>query len=199
MPADARRANPPTDEMTIEAYLAFTETRPREERWELIEGRPVIGPSPTLWHQQIAANICVSLTKLRDQHDLPWIALLGTGTIVPVSPRSLPQPDVMVLPGIVEEGDTHYTDDVLILFEVLSRSNRRADQLWRRRVYASIPNCQHYVTIEQRRLAVTRYDRADGWKGTVRKSLDGKLELAGLGKDIAIPLREIYRFTPLGG
>ena len=34
------RTKPPGTAETIEEFLAFTDTRADEERWELIEGRP---------------------------------------------------------------------------------------------------------------------------------------------------------------
>ena len=44
------------DQMTVEEFLAFVESRPNEERWELIEGRPVLQASPSKVHQIIARN-----------------------------------------------------------------------------------------------------------------------------------------------
>jgi Uma2 family endonuclease len=38
------------DQMTVEQFLAFADTKPDGETWELIEGVPVIGPSPNDWH-----------------------------------------------------------------------------------------------------------------------------------------------------
>ena len=40
----------PGQGFTIEEFLAFTATRPQEERWELIEGVPVLNPSPIQTH-----------------------------------------------------------------------------------------------------------------------------------------------------
>jgi hypothetical protein len=39
-----------TDPMTMEEFYAFTDTRPDDEKWELIEGEPVLNtaPSPTI-------------------------------------------------------------------------------------------------------------------------------------------------------
>lgn len=36
--------------LTIEEFLAFTRKRPDGERWELIEGQPVLNPSPVTLH-----------------------------------------------------------------------------------------------------------------------------------------------------
>jgi Uma2 family endonuclease len=188
----------PEEQMTIEEFLAFTDTRPDEERWELIEGVPVMNASPTKWHQIIASNICGSLIALRLQLDANWVPAVGMGTLVPVSPHSLPQPDVMVFETAAAETNSPVTDDALVLFEILSKSNTKADQAWRKRVYASIPNCQHYVTVEQNAVSVTRFDRSTGWQGHHLASLDDKLALPALGKRAVLPLAEIYRWTSVG-
>ena len=36
-----------TGPMTIEEFYAFTDTRPDEEKWELIDGEPVLNASPS--------------------------------------------------------------------------------------------------------------------------------------------------------
>jgi hypothetical protein len=38
--------------MTVEEYFAFTDTRPDDEKWELIDGEPVSNASPSSLHQQ---------------------------------------------------------------------------------------------------------------------------------------------------
>ncbi len=187
----------PELQMTVEEFLAFTESRPDEERWELIEGVAVMNPSPTKWHQVIAANISAALVAIALKHEYSWIPALGVGTRVPISPRSLPQPDVMVFEHPLEVTAMPVSDDAIVLFEVLSTSNTRSDQTWRRRVYASVPNCQHYVTVSQKSVHATRYDRAADLKGFETKLLGDELRLPALGKKAVIPLTEIYRWTPL--
>jgi Uma2 family endonuclease len=184
----------PEQQLTIEEYLSFTETRPQEERWELIEGVAVLNPSPVQFHQVIASNIVSHLVVHKQQTNAPWIAMLGVGTRVPASPRSLPQPDVFVQAGAAT--DRPDTDDALVIFEILSRSNTKADQAWRRKVYASIPNCQHYVTVSQKKIDVTVFSRADDWTAQRMTTLTDKLVLPHLG--VVMLLAEIYRWTLLG-
>ena len=141
----------------------------------------------------------IYVKQLRDMHtairratnDI-WIPAPGVGTRVPVSPRSLPEPDVMVKaqPGTGKS----VSDEALVLFEVLSPSNTPPDQAWRRKVYSSIPNLQHYVTVAQKSVVVTRHDRANNWKAHRIDAIAGSLELQALGG--AIPLGIIYRDTP---
>jgi hypothetical protein len=88
------------------------------------------------------------------------------------------------------------SSDALVLFEVLSPINRRADQAWRRKVYASIPNCQHYVTVSLKAVEVIAHDRASRWKGRSLTSLAASLALPALG--LSLPVADIYRWTPLG-
>ncbi len=185
----------PEDQMTVEEFLAFAEARPDGERWELIEGVAIMNAAPAEFHQLIAGNILSWLIVYKTACGATWTALMGVGTRVPASPNSLPQPDVYIKAGAPTAFSI--TEDALVLFEVLSKSNTKADQAWRKRVYASVPNCQHYVTVAQGKLEVIRYDRASGWKGVPLTTLDKSLDLPALGAGVSIPLADIYRWTPL--
>jgi len=183
----------PEEQMTIEEFLGFTDTRPDGERWELIEGVAIMNPAPVEYHQLVVLNIGSYLMTHQERTGASWQPLLGVGTRVPVSPRSLPQPDVFVKEG--KATDSAVTDDALVIFEVLSRSNTRTDQAWRRRVYASVPNCQHYVTVSLKAVAVDAYDRETGWRKRALIGLGDGLSLPALA--LSIPLAVIYRGTPL--
>ena len=179
--------------MTIEEFLEFCEGRPDDERWELIEGVAVMNASPVDVHQAICANLIYGLLKAKIEKNASWRPMPGIGARVPTSPNSLPQPDVFVKAGALNL--LPITDDALVLFEVLSKSNTKADQAWRQKVYASVPNCQHYVTVATKSITVVRYDRSANWKGAEIKGIKDTLDLPAL--DIALPLAEIYRWTPL--
>jgi Uma2 family endonuclease len=189
----ARTKLAPQDQMTIEEFLAFTDTRPDEERWELIEGEPVMSPSPADDHQMIASNIVAYLIAHKRRTGVSWYPMLGVGTRVPVSPRSLPQPDVFVKE--TPTTGSPVTDDALILFEVPSRSNTRKDQAWRRKVYASVPNCRHYVTVSLKAVEATCYDRNTNWEKRTITSIGDRLSLPAI--DLSIPLADIYLWTSL--
>jgi Uma2 family endonuclease len=182
------------DQMTIEEFLAFTSERPDDERWELVEGVPVLSASPTDFHQIIVTNVLVALADIRHRTGAIWLPTVGLGTRVPASPRSLPQPDVMVKQR--PAAGLSMSDEALVLFEVLSPSSTPSDQAWRRKVYASVPNLQHYVTVSQRKVEVVRYDRSTGCAAARLDDVTASLDLAVLGG--AIPLAAIYRDTPFG-
>lgn len=184
----------PHDQMTIEEFLAFTDERPKGERWELIEGVPILNPSPIDFHQIIVTNIVTLLMAEKIAKGHAWLPFIGTGTRVPASKNSLPQPDAMVIAGAPT--GTPVTDDALVIFEVLSRSNTKADQAWRRKVYASVPNCRHYVTLSLKAAEVTAFDRDTGWAERTLSGRDSVLDLPALG--VAAPLEAVYRYTPIG-
>lgn len=180
--------------MTIEEFLAFTDGRPDAEKWELIEGMPVMSPSPTDVHQLIVGNIIIALGGIALARNASWLVMPGTGTRVPISERSLPQPDVFVKEML--PSGSPVSDEALVIFEVLSRSNRAADRAWRRRVYASVPNCRHYVTVSTKSAELVAYDKDTGWQERAVAGVSLSIALPAL--DLALPLATIYRSTPLG-
>ena len=181
------------DQMTVEEFLGFYDVRPDGEKWELIEGIAVMSPSPTDWHQRIILNLSSALDRAKLASGASWMPLLGVGTRVPISQNSLPQPDLFVKAGPMT--GKSLTDDGLVIFEVLSPSNTKADQAWRRRVYASVPNCLHYVTVATKSASAVRYDRATGWQPVAVNGLAATLELPCI--DVSVPLAEVYRWTPI--
>jgi Uma2 family endonuclease len=186
-------AGHPKGPMTIEEFLAFTETCPDGEKWELIEGEPVLNASPTDYHQMVVLNLAEQLRSEKSRLKASWNPILGIGTRVPASLKSLPQPDIFVKETALTGSST--TDDALVLFEVLSKSNTKADQAWRRKVYASIPNCQHYVTISMKTVEVVAFDKATDWKPRNSSVLVDVLSLPAVG--VHLPLAGIYQGTNL--
>jgi Uma2 family endonuclease len=184
---------PEADQMTIKEFRALMRARPDGEKWELIEGVAVMSPSPTQWHQMIAANLAYLLMAHKTASGASWVPMLGVGTRVPVSRKSPPQPDIYVQEGPALPSDI--TSDALVLFEVLSKSNTKADQAWRRRVYASVANCQHYVTVATKTAEIVRYDRSSAWTESSFTELGARLALPTL--QFECRLKDIYRFTPI--
>ena len=51
MPGDFLRRSP---QLTMLQFHAFRDSRPEEEKWELIDGVPILPDRPTIMHQRIA-------------------------------------------------------------------------------------------------------------------------------------------------
>jgi Uma2 family endonuclease len=181
--------------MTVEEYFAFTDTRPDDEKWELIDGEPVLNESPTGLHQLILGNLIFAVATIERRHPQSWEAIPGIG--VRISDTSLPEPDVMILvAGTIRRNPYgRETRDLLAAFEILSPSTEERDLGWKRMAYTSLPSLTHYVVIAQDAVDVVVFARETGFAERHLRSLGDSLELVSLG--ISLPLSEIYRDTGL--
>jgi Uma2 family endonuclease len=182
--------------MTVDDFYAFTDTRPDGEKWELIEGEPVLNASPSPIHEWIAINVVVAL-KIREREiKAPWVVLCNIG--VRVSPKDRPEPDVLVFPCENRRPDGRRDrDDVIVVFEVRSPSTEKQDLGWKRKAYTGLSSLTHDIVISQDAVDVRVFARDDGFKECKFKSLDKAIDLRSLG--ISLPVAEIYRDTGLTG
>jgi Uma2 family endonuclease len=180
------------DPMTVEEFLAFVEARPDEEKWELIEGEPIMNAAPAYPHQRIVKNLIVALS-LAEAPDGAWAAIPGIG--VRLSEMSAPVPDVMVRPRDFMKGVV--CDDMMVAFEVLSPSTAKRDLRWKRKAYASLPTLMHYVVIAQDKVEVLAFDRTRDFAERCLPGIGSILDLQAIG--ISLPLAEIYRDTGIEG
>ncbi len=178
--------------MTFDAFLALLEERPDGERWELVEGSPVMNPTPVDVHQLIVANLITILMRHAEDTSANWLPLPGHSVPIPGSPViNAPIPDVLVRGAVQWDA---YTADPLVVFEVLSKSNRRADRLWRAKCYEAVPSIGAYVTVSQVAPRCEVYDRDGGWRPSLVEGLGASIPLPTLG--VVLPLARIYRHTP---
>lgn len=176
--------------MMVEEFYAFTDTRPDEEKWELIDGEPLLNASPSRLHQRIIRNLVIGLSTFEGRSDVQWEALPGLG--VRISDRSRPEPDVLILPKAAPsdllERDRN---DVIVAFEILSPSTKERDLRWKRTAYTSLPSLTHYVVIAQDTVDVVVFAREIGFAERRLRSSTDLIEIAALG--ILLPLSAVYR------
>ena len=184
-----------TGPMSVEEFYAFTDTRPDEEKWELIDGEPILNAAPSQMHQWIIRNVVVALTIRERELNAPWAVLPELG--VRVSDKDRPEPDVLVIPFDHRSIDPRERDvsAVIVAFEVLSPSTEGRDLRWKRKAYTSLPSLTHYIVIAQDAVEVTVFARDDDFAEKRIRSIDKVIELRSLG--ISLPLAEIYRDTGL--
>jgi Uma2 family endonuclease len=184
-----------TGPMTVEEYFAFTDTRPDNEKWELIDGEPILNASPSNLHQVIAFNLTVLLGTIQRRRSQSWEATPGVG--VRVSDTSLPEPDLFIRPAGAarREPYSRETRDVVVAFEILSPSTIDRDLRWKKTAYTSLTSLTHYVVVAQDAVDVVVFARDTGFAERRYRSLADTIELPALG--IALPLSEIYRDTGL--
>jgi Uma2 family endonuclease len=186
-----------TGPMTVKEFYAFTDTRPDEEKWELIDGEPVLNAAPSRLHQRIVKNLVFALTIRERELGAAWQVLPGLGVRVSDSDRA--EPDVLVIPPDPHSLDPQERDtsDVIVAFEILSPSTKARDLRWKRTAYTGLASLTHYIVIAQDAVEVAVFARDHGFAERRLQSIDETIDLPSLGT--ALPLAEIYRDTELAG
>src|SRR5437868_9631917 len=141
--------------MDVDEFMAFLETRPDGERWDLIEGVAVMMAPPSYAHQRIAYNLCSLLNSAFTTQRLDLFAYFDAGVRNPGVRNFQPQPDVVVKPGIA--GYDLYAEDFQLVAEVLSPTNTRTEIDLKLRRYREAPANLYAVVIEPRELLVEIY------------------------------------------
>jgi Uma2 family endonuclease len=184
-----------TGPMTVDEFYAFTDTRPDDEKWELIGGEPILNAAPSLLHQLIVRNVLVALTIRERESKARWVVLPGLG--VRVSANDRPEPDVLIIPSDSRSLDTRDRDtsEVMVAFEVLSPSTKGRDLRWKRTAYTTLPSLSQYIVVAQDAVEVIVFAREDNFEGRKIRSLQEEITLRSLG--ISLPIAEIYRGSRL--
>jgi Uma2 family endonuclease len=180
--------------MTVEDFFAFTDSRPDDEKWELIDGEPVLNATPSFLHQRIAGNVHSRLLVLSSGQQA-WTVIPGIG--VRVANTTLPVPDVLVRPASPPNGNpaSRECDDLIVAFEVLSPSTSDRDLRWKRSAYTGLASLTHYVVIAQDAIDVVVFGRAGGFAEQRYRLIDDVIAFPALG--VSLPLSDIYRGTGL--
>ena len=178
---------------SVEEYLALIESRPEEERWQLIDGVAMMMPPPTRMHQLIASNLAFELNTHFRAHRPELCALQEVGLIVPKAELFRPEADVAVVDLI---GDYElYIDRFYSVAEVLSDSNTDKDIAVKRQRYLQHPENLYFLLIEQKRVRVEVVARAGGWQPVVLDQPEATLDLPAFG--FSARVADLYRGTPL--
>ncbi len=187
--------------MDTEEFLLWVREQP--ERWELVDGRPVLkfgrrpegmaGASDA--HDQIVVNLIAILrgllrggpcrAKTADQ-----ASRMARGNIR--------YPDVTIDCGPRRPG-AYETAEPTVFFEVLSPSTRGFDLLRKADEYRAVPTLRHIVMLEPDRAEVMIWTREpDGaWPQPVEvKGLDGAIALPAVG--VTLPMAEVYEDVATG-
>ena len=120
MPGDFIRRLP---QFSFETFDAFRNDRPKEEKWELIDGVPVMMPPPSLVHQRIASNVWLMLHNTLQKVRPDWRADLEIGVLLSDDENYNPEPDVTVIDEAIGL-DQFYAGRFYFVAEVLSASDR---------------------------------------------------------------------------
>ncbi len=180
---------------SVEEFFALIESRPEEERWQLIDGVAMMMPPPTLVHQRIASNLARLLNDHFDANRPNLFAFQEVGLIVPEAELFRPEADVAVLDAMADYES--YANKFYLVAEILSGSNTDNDIAVKRQRYLQHPDNLYVLIIEQKRVRIEAMARATGWNPTVLEGPSAILDLPQFG--FSGPIADLYRGTPLQG
>ena len=188
--AEQRRAG-----LSVEAFRAFYQGRPDEERWELIDGVPMMMAPPTFVHQRIASNLERLLNDALETFDPARAAYQRGGLNLKRAVANYdPEPDVVVV-DIVLAPDQHYADRFYLAAEVVSDSDRKT-LTGKREIYKLHQHCGCVLTVRQDRCHVRIDARtAAGWQVKLLSKPADVLALPDFG--LRCRVGELYKGTPL--
>lgn len=181
-----------TRPLTVDAFIASMEDRPNGERWYLDDGRPAMNPMPTLRHDRIQTSIVLALRSHRAMQRPSWRPAGSSQVPVPGLNRTV-APDVLVAPE-PDRDDVSIRPDPIVVFEVLSKSDRDARRGRKLSDYESIASIMHCVVIRQDRREVTVYRRGSAGRFVVDPPGDG-IDLSAIG--VTPTVETIYAETVL--
>lgn len=173
--------------MSVAEYRTWVEAQPDEERWELLDGQPVLMSPPRERHQTIVARLIRRLGDLADPRGCR--ALPGLAVLSDVMDDFAPIPDVVVRCGpLLPDG---YASDPIILAEVLSSSTMTIDRGRKIDFYKTVAPLKRFLIVYQDEARIEVFARRDPqeWDGEV-VGLDGVLDLPELGGAVAV--RDVY-------
>lgn len=186
-------ARPDSGTMDIEEFMGFLETRPKEERWHLIEGIAVMMAPPSMAHQRIALNLCELLNRGFAARGRDLYAYHEIAIRLPGLTNFQPEPDVVIAPGTA--GYELYADNFQLVAEILSPSNRRHEIDLKLRRYREAPQNLYAVVIEPREFRVEVYAKSRNWQLEVLTRAEDVIDMPEFG--LRCQVADLYHGTPL--
>jgi len=131
-----------------------------DSKHEYIEGQVYAMAGASKNHQRVISNL---VRILSDHLRNTPCDTFASDIKVKIGDLAVFYPDVIVACE-PETANEYYTEQPLIIVEVLSKSTRRVDETTKRRLYQTLPSLQEYVLIEQDIVDIEICRRSEGWQ-----------------------------------
>jgi Uma2 family endonuclease len=174
--------------MTVAQFLTWEEGR--EERHELVGGRPVAMAPETLGHTDAKASAWLALSRAIRLAGLPCRSY-GDGPTVPIDQEQARRPDALVRCGEPLPPGTVIVPDPMVVVEVLSPGTRETDTVDKVVEYFSLPSVQHYLVVDHERREVT-HNRHGRPPAVLRDGDTARLDPPGF----SVAVTQLLRATP---
>jgi Uma2 family endonuclease len=179
--------------MELDEFMAFVETRPGKEHWELIEGVAVLMTPASLAQRRIAHNLSELLNRAFEEQSLDLFAYIGTAVRVENNRHFQSQPDLVVIPGVASY--EFYSEKFQVVGEITSPTNTRREIDLKLRRYREAPNNLYAVVVEPGEFLVEIHARRENWQPKVLRQPDDVIEMPEFGLRCCV--LDLYRGTLL--
>ncbi|ORE99138.1 Uma2 family endonuclease [Aurantimonas sp. 22II-16-19i] len=180
-----QRTDLPTN-MTVDEFFDWLDTH--EDRYELVDGTPVMMPFVKRAHARIVGNIDFCL---QSQIDRSRYMVTQGDFAIRTGPRSIRFADLLVEPSNDDLGG-RISERTVLIVEVLSDSTAKIDFNQKRLEYLGLSGLDTYLIASQEEARIWVWTRgAGGWPQTPLVLTQGSVAIEALGA--RLPLAEIYR------
>jgi Uma2 family endonuclease len=144
--------------MTVEEYLAWSESQSERRRTELINGQIVTMPPERLVHSLVKGNAFAALREAIKAAGLPCQAVTD-GPGLRIDEHTVYEPDALVYCGARPALDAMLIPNPVIVVEVLSPTTRHSDTSAKLIGYFKLPSVAHYLVLDPDARTVTHHVR----------------------------------------
>jgi Uma2 family endonuclease len=167
--------------MTVDEYLAWSDSQSERQRTELINGQVVIMPPEHVLHSRVKRRVHLALERAVEAAGLPCEAL-PDGPTVRIDEHTAYEPDAIVYCGELAAPNALLIVNPMIVVEVLSPTTRHHDTSAKLIGYFKVPSVVHYLVVDADDCTVTHYRR----DGTPNLVTSGALRLDPPGIDLSV-------------
>jgi Uma2 family endonuclease len=185
-----------TQQLTMEQFRAFRNERPKEEKWELIDGAPVETARPALAHQRIASNLQRLINVRLEAMRLEWQPDRSVNVWLKGDEKYNPEPDVTVIDSAIAIGQI-YVERFYFVAEVMSESDKKAVLEAKLAYYKQHEHNRCVLFIRQDQIGAHQHDRQSNGRWRQRRLEDPTAALAFPDIGSIGRLGDLYKFTPL--
>lgn len=178
-----------SEKLSIDEFIEYLKKNPTNDRVELINGQIVVMAGGTMGHSALAVRMLQKLENFFER-ELPQCRAVGSDFYAKVNKYQARSPDFMVVcSGLLS--DT-YTENPVIIGEVLSKSTSKTDWTEKLAEYKSIPSVREIIFISQTEKKVWINFRSRSIFGWSQKEYTtGLIEFDSVG--FSIEVDEIYK------
>ena len=165
----------------VAAFIEYILPFPDYERWELLDGEPLLMSPPTERHQSVVMNVLRKVDRLAEARGCR--AYPGIGTLNDNIDDYAPIPDVVV--RCAPPGEGSYVTDPILVAEVLSPSTAANEKGRKLEFYKTIVSLQTILIVDPDDRRVENWTRhANGWSKKIVLGA-GAVPLAALDGETA--------------